>query len=415
MRSLLNRLKAQEGFTLIEILATILITGILIVVAFYFVNNIFNSDIRSTQDLNERDGVARAAEYFSLSLGPTVTGSLGEPCGQYFATACPSGSSVGSIIPSTVSGDQLVFTSGQTCYRVYYDATKKELSEAVASPTGSSCDSIAPPGSVAGPNGDPASSTDPVLNGPISSASLLNATTNNPLQLNVVNNQVDLSANTLLESKFSASSCASPPSGTKVPVFVYLDSNENLLCPNFTNSPDTGVNAPDNTALSSSTNPWYQSVEYGNQNGANKIAAVLVTIYGQVVNATTAPQLVSQEIVDLNQPVSHSPINTILPSITDSTTSGAFTVGDILTGSSGTWDAGAQAPPPNYSYQWEYCTPPTNNPSDSNCAPISGSGTTSSSYTLTSNDSGHTIRLVVTDTGTYGSVEATSPSINVVG
>jgi hypothetical protein len=87
-----------------------------------------------------------------------------------------------------------------------------------------------------------------------------------------------------------------------------------------------------------------------------------------------------------------APTNTALPTI-----SGTTTQGQALTASKGTW-AGS---PTSYSYQWRDC-----NSSGSACSNISGA--TSSSYTLTTNDVGNTVRVVVTATNVGGSTPATS-------
>jgi hypothetical protein len=87
-----------------------------------------------------------------------------------------------------------------------------------------------------------------------------------------------------------------------------------------------------------------------------------------------------------------APTNTALPTI-----SGTTTQGQALTASKGTWNGS----PTSYSYQWRDC-----NSSGSACSNISGA--TSSSYTLTTNDVGNTVRVVVTATNVGGSTPATS-------
>ena len=67
--------------------------------------------------------------------------------------------------------------------------------------------------------------------------------------------------------------------------------------------------------------------------------------------------------------------------------SGTATQGQTLTTTNGTWTGS----PTSYAYQWQDC-----DTSGANCTNITGA--TSSSYTLTAGDVGHTIRVVVTAT-----------------
>lgn len=98
------------------------------------------------------------------------------------------------------------------------------------------------------------------------------------------------------------------------------------------------------------------------------------------------------------QPVGRGkPVNQAIPELSDNgagggavgdpTASGAnVTVGDVLTGTNGTWNANAI----RFTYQWEDCTtasPPV-------CTSITGA--TSQSYTVASSDVGNTIVFVVT-------------------
>ena len=87
-----------------------------------------------------------------------------------------------------------------------------------------------------------------------------------------------------------------------------------------------------------------------------------------------------------------APANTVAPAIT-----GTPQQGQTLTTSNGTWNNS----PTSYAYQWQDC-----DSSGSNCTNVSGA--TSSSYTLTSGDVGHTIRAVVTASNSAGSALATS-------
>ena len=86
------------------------------------------------------------------------------------------------------------------------------------------------------------------------------------------------------------------------------------------------------------------------------------------------------------------PTNTSPPTI-----SGTPTVGQTLTGSSGTWSGS----PTSYAYQWKRC-----DSAGGSCGNISGA--TSTSYGVTSSDTGYTVRLAVTASNSSGSSTATS-------
>jgi hypothetical protein len=93
-----------------------------------------------------------------------------------------------------------------------------------------------------------------------------------------------------------------------------------------------------------------------------------------------------------------APSNTTLPSI-----SGTAQQGQALSTSKGTWTGS----PTSYAYQWQDC-----DSSGASCAAISGA--TSSSHTLTANDTSHTVRVVVTATNSAGSATATSTPTQAV-
>lgn len=83
-----------------------------------------------------------------------------------------------------------------------------------------------------------------------------------------------------------------------------------------------------------------------------------------------------------------TPVNVSLPVLSDGGQGGgtlsAPIVGDVLTGSNGTWTGAVR-----YTYQWEDC-----NSSGLDCAAISGA--TTSTYTIQSTDVGDTIVFQVT-------------------
>ena len=115
-----------------------------------------------------------------------------------------------------------------------------------------------------------------------------------------------------------------------------------------------------------------------------------------VVTATntggSTPATSNQTATIAVAPPAAAPTNTALPSI-----SGTTTQGQTLTAANGSWTGGLTT----YAYQWRDC-----DSSGNNCTNISGA--TSSTYTLTSNDVGDTMRVVVTATNTGGSTPATS-------
>jgi subtilisin family serine protease len=93
-----------------------------------------------------------------------------------------------------------------------------------------------------------------------------------------------------------------------------------------------------------------------------------------------------------------APVDTTLPTI-----SGTPQVGQTMAATAGSWSGS----PTGYAYQWQRCD--TNGGS---CTAISG--TTASSYTLASADSGFTIRIAVTASNAYGSDTASSNATAVV-
>jgi RHS repeat-associated protein len=93
-----------------------------------------------------------------------------------------------------------------------------------------------------------------------------------------------------------------------------------------------------------------------------------------------------------------APVSSAAPSI-----SGLLVVGQALTAGSGVWSA---APSPTYTYQWERCSPV-----GGGCTGISGA--TGDSYTVTTSDIGHALRVNVTATNTDGSASSASVATDV--
>jgi hypothetical protein len=88
----------------------------------------------------------------------------------------------------------------------------------------------------------------------------------------------------------------------------------------------------------------------------------------------------------------NGPVVTAPPTI-----SGTAAVGQVLTGSQGTWSGGVTG----YSYQWQRC-----DAVGTSCANIVGA--TGTTYTVTADDIGHTLRFVVTAQNASGSSASTS-------
>src|ERR1700716_3691088 len=94
-----------------------------------------------------------------------------------------------------------------------------------------------------------------------------------------------------------------------------------------------------------------------------------------------------------------TPQNTAAPSI-----SGTPKVGSTQTADNGTWSNS----PTSYAYQWQRCA------SDgTGCGDITAG--TNKTYTPTSGDVGHTLRVVVTASNTDGKASATSAPSDVIG
>ena len=121
------------------------------------------------------------------------------------------------------------------------------------------------------------------------------------------------------------------------------------------------------------------SLQLGNETAAQKFTLVADNIGAQTSN--TGP-----------------PVNTAPPTI-----SGSAQQGQTLTASPGSW-SGAQ--PIGYDYQWQRC-----DTSGANCA---DTGSTTSTYTLTSTDVGSTIVGAVTASNSAGSATAPSAATMVV-
>ncbi|MGE5274696.1 MAG: hypothetical protein ACM3QU_13185 [Verrucomicrobiota bacterium] len=113
----------------------------------------------------------------------------------------------------------------------------------------------------------------------------------------------------------------------------------------------------------------------------------------RATSTPTVPVLASPPAVGKSAPTN----------ISRPTISGTAKQGAVLTGDRGNWTGS----PTSYDYTWKRC-----NQSGDNCSSIGGAHNTT--YTLTSDDVGHTIRLEVEARNADGSTKATSSATNVV-
>ncbi|MGA9762071.1 MAG: YCF48-related protein [Gaiellaceae bacterium] len=109
-------------------------------------------------------------------------------------------------------------------------------------------------------------------------------------------------------------------------------------------------------------------------------------------NSNGSASASSSQTAVVSGPPGRLPANTALPTITGTTTQG-----QTLTAHNGSWNES----PISFSYQWQRC-----NSGGSGCSSIAGAA--SSEYVLTYDDAGHTLRVVVTASNSYGSASATS-------
>jgi hypothetical protein len=102
-------------------------------------------------------------------------------------------------------------------------------------------------------------------------------------------------------------------------------------------------------------------------------------------------------------PTIQNPVVVSLPTIV-----GSLTIGSTATATTGGVGGGLGTAPVSYAFKWERCDALGNT-----CSPIAGA--TGPSYVITTLDSGHTLRVVVTATNTSGSAVGTSLATEVVG
>ncbi len=160
------------------------------------------------------------------------------------------------------------------------------------------------------------------------------------------------------------------------------------------------TNPATNSSCSAVTNATSQSYYTGAADSGKFMMATVSTTGTDDSTATAPSNEPSQAVV--RPPTALSP-----PVLTDTTSTGRFTVGDVISTTSGTWspDTGL-----TFGYSWYACTLPQGTPGNS-CAPISGA--TSSTLTLTSamKDKYIVSQVSATSNGLtgYGAVFATKP------
>jgi hypothetical protein len=131
---------------------------------------------------------------------------------------------------------------------------------------------------------------------------------------------------------------------------------------------------------------------------AGSTIKLTVTASNQVgsTSATSAPTAVVQSAVS---PTAVAPSNTAPPTI-----GGTTQVGATLSGSTGSWGGDA---PMGFAYQWQKC-----DTTGTGCSSISGA--TSATYSLSSTDAGHALRLQVRATNDAGQTAASSAPSAIV-
>jgi hypothetical protein len=124
---------------------------------------------------------------------------------------------------------------------------------------------------------------------------------------------------------------------------------------------------------------------------ADASATLRVVVTAKNADGSTAATSAPTETV-----AARAPVNTALPSV-----SGTARDGETLTASAGTWNG---TPTIGYGFRWRRCA--------ATCADIPGE--TGSTYALTADDVGKTIRVAITATNDGGSVSAVSLATTVV-
>jgi hypothetical protein len=200
-------------------------------------------------------------------------------------------------------------------------------------------------------------------------------------------------------AKTGAVTVPAPPSNTAVPVISgTAQQGQTLTTSNgsWTNSPtsyayqwqDCTTTGCTNIAGATSSSYTLQSSDVGDTIDA-------------IVTATNAGGSASQASAQTSAVTNgggSAPVNTAEPVI-----SGTVATGDTLSTTNGSWSGS----PTSYSYRWQDCAT-----DGTSCSNISDA--TSSTYTVTSGDTGHTIEAEVTATNANGSTATGAPTVPLI-
>lgn len=132
LRSL--RLRDNSGFTLVELMVVVAILSILGAATVTLISSIFESNVRSQQRLDQQTQIESLYGFLASRMAIAQ-----RPVGLQKNTGCP-GDNNPCINPLSIAGDQLLFTSGGVCYRIFYLRDQKSIRGATAN----NCDDIAP-------------------------------------------------------------------------------------------------------------------------------------------------------------------------------------------------------------------------------------------------------------------------------
>jgi hypothetical protein len=190
------------------------------------------------------------------------------------------------------------------------------------------------------------------------------------------------------------------------------------LPPSNTTPPATSGKAVEGQSLTASNGTWsgsptnysyqWQDCNSGGESCTNTAGATVSTYklgstdvghtLRVIVTATNAGGSTSASSAATATALPLPPSNTALPTI-----SGKAVEGETLTAGNGTWSG----TPTSYTYQWQDCS----NTGES-CTNITGA--TATTYKLTANDVGHTLRVAVTASNAGGSTPASSAATAAV-
>ena len=222
-----------------------------------------------------------------------------------------------------------------------------------------------------------------------------------------------------VEAVVTATNAAGSKSASSQPTAVVSSPTPNP--PSNTAAPVIGGTAQQGQTLSTTNGSWTNSpTSYGyqwqdcNTSGASCTNIQDATGHTYTLSSGDVGHRVRAVVTATNGGGSASAPSAVTATVTGSTPnppsnsappviSGTTQQGQKLTTTNGSWTNS----PSSYAYQWQDC-----NSSGASCANISGA--TSSSYTLTANDVGDTIVVVVTATNAGGSASASSGATGVV-